>query len=257
MQNQNAVVEESFADLDGLDFLDELEDMVNEEILVSHQEVIADDETDLLVSVVNEAESEEEMAEIYAAQEPQIVETVEMTSVDGGEVVIMSPAESVELAEPVVAKVRKTKATNPADRIISKLGTAAIDFTTLTPDCAALDETAQLEQFATTVNSMALYVSDKAVNLFTYLQTGAGLNGVTARGFEVLLRDGQLVGGDTGNIVQNLLSKPYSLGTARSQSNQLLQLFTDLKIGTRTGRGVVVTNPDSVILERVKTILGK
>jgi hypothetical protein len=47
------------------------------------------------------------------------------------------------------------------------------------------------------------------------------------------------------------------MGTSQSQSNQLIQLFTDLEIGIRTSRGVVAINPESKILEMVQNIIGK
>lgn len=257
-QEQTTIVNDTFVD-DDLSFLDEIDAIIDGELLAERQEVIDGGDEDLLLSVISEAESDEEMAALYQAQE-EVVETVEVVQVEGEPVVMLEAAESAELAEKVVvkaAKERKSRASKPSERIISRLGTDAIDYTTLTPDWGLKSPTEHSDDFAKAVDSMALYVSDKAVNLFAYLKTGGGLNEVTRRGFEVLLRDGQLVGGDNGNIIQNLLTKPYGITTARSQASQLLQLFTGLEIGVRSSKGVIVANADSVILERVKTLLGK
>ena len=258
MNNQTVVVEETLADLD-LSFFDDLDSIINEDAS-SNQEVIDDGDVDLLMSALDEVESDDELADMYAAQESDpIIEIPQVVSVAGEEEPILAVAVSAALGEEEAAtpKVHRVRATSPSSRILSKLGADAVDYATLTPDCSSKSDEELLEDFSKTVDAMAMYVSDKAVNLFSFLKTGGGLNGVTLRGFEVLLKDGQLVGGKDGNIVQNLLTKPYSQGTANSQSNQLIQLFTDLKIGTRATRGTLVANPDSVILDRVKTILGK
>jgi hypothetical protein len=291
MSNQNveaveAVVENDFVDMD-LSFLDELigedekELMVdfesadvldessdsNEELLFVVDELereeaaLANIETDedTLLSVINEIEADEELKQLYNTQETTVVEVPKVTVVEGNEVTLLKAEESAALGvAAAVKKVRTAKADGTrAERIINQLGADAIDYTTLTPDWSSKDEAAQLEEFSAIISSMAEYVGDKAVNLFSFLKTGGGLNTVTSRAFDVFIRDGQIVGGDQGNIVQNLLTKPYSIGTARSQGNQMIQLFTGLEIGKRTARGTVVVNPDSVILERVKTILGK
>lgn len=250
MLDQMNAVEE--LDLD-MSFLD---DIVNQEF--STQEVIEEDDGAILLSALEEIESEEEMASIYASQDP-IVELPTLTTVVGNDTPILSVSASATLGEEEVKVVRahKARTVTPSSRILAKLGAEAVDYATLTTACASKDDTALIEDLSSTVDAMALYVSDKAVNLFDFLKTGGGLNAVTLRGFEVLIKDGRLVGGKDGNIVQNLLTKPYSLGTANSQSNQVIQLFTDLKIGTRMARGVVEINPDSIILERVKTLLGQ
>lgn len=250
MLDQMNAVEE--LDLD-MSFLDEV---INQEFLAG--EVIEEDDGAILLSALEEIENEEEMASIYASQDP-IVELPTLTTVVGNDTPILSVSASATLGEEEVKVVRahKARTVTPSSRILAKLGTEAVDYATLTTACASKDDTAIVEGLSATVDAMALYVSDKAVNLFDFLKTGGGLNAVTLRGFEVLIKDGRLVGGKDGNIVQNLLTKPYSLGTANSQSNQIIQLFTDLKIGTRMARGVVEINPDSIILERVKTLLGQ
>lgn len=256
---------------DDLSFLDDLDEIIEEEAGADDFEegeaTLIEDSADenLLMSVVSEIESEEEMIEIYAGQNAEVV-AVEVAVVDGDSpVIVMSPEESVgavaEAEAPAVVgktkEARVAKSGKLSERIFGKAGANAIDETTLSVAWASKTEQQHREDFANIVDNMALYVGDKAANLFTFMRTGGGLNAVTLRGFQVLIRDGQLVGGDQGNIVTNLLSKPYSLGTARSQSNQLLQLFTDLEIGTRASKGTVVINPNSIILERVKTLIGK
>ena len=64
---------------------------------------------------------------------------------------------------------------------------------------------------------------------------------------------GTLVG--KGNV-QSELMKAYKLGTSRSQSNQMFQLFKGLKITVPDGKGKQVPNPDSVIYAHAKSALG-
>jgi hypothetical protein len=264
MQNQNQVVVEPIDTIldDDLSFLDDLdeievEDEVEEEDYDTSLVTVLDDSSEeLLASAIEAVETEEEMEQVYAEQ---VVEVVEKPTVVAGSLED-EMKEAEEEAAPVEAapkKERPKKVGTRYDRIVLNAGADFIDLTTLTPDWAGKAEAEHKEDFAKIIEDMAEYVGDKAVNLMSFLRTGSGLNEVTRRGFEVFLRDEQLVGGDRGNIVTNLLSKPYSLGTARSQSNQLLQLFTDLEIGKRTARGVVVANPESIILERVKKLMGK
>ena len=256
MQNQTVVVEESFVDNFDLGMLDDLDNLFIDD--VDDQHVIEDE--DLLASALNGVEDDEELAAMYASQEVHIdpvVEVPEVVSVAGEEQEILPVAVSATLGAVAAVKAHKSRATSTSLRILSKLGAESVDYTTLTPADAAKSDEEIVEDFSRTVDAMAMYVSDKAVNLFTFLKVGGGLNEVTRRGFEVLLKDECITGGDKGNLVVNLLSKPYSLGTAKSQSNQIIQLFTDLKIGTRSGRGAVMINQESVILHRVKTIMGK
>jgi len=240
---------------DDLSFLDTL----TEEL----EAIEVDEEDDAIIGdVIREIETEEEMQKIYAEQSVEVIDRI--VEVDGeveleAESEVGAEAESeVEIAPTQAAKKPRVKKTGKvSERIANQLGADFIKLTTLSQDWAGKAPDKHTEDFAAIVDDMALYVSDKAVNLFKFLQSGGGLNEVTRRGFEVLIKDGQLVGGKSGNIMNNLLSKPYSMGTAASQSNQLIQLFTDLEICNRAARGTLIENPDSEILKRVKTLMGK
>jgi hypothetical protein len=96
-------------------------------------------------------------------------------------------------------------------------------------------------------------VGEKAVMLLT---GKAASQEVLKRAFTVLARDGYLTSGDKGNLQVNLLAKPYSLGTARSQANQIFALFPLLKITARDGKGRQVPNLQSTVLANVLRDLG-
>ena len=97
-------------------------------------------------------------------------------------------------------------------------------------------------------------VREKAVMFLTWLKADkpvSELNEVLARSFQVLFKDGKLTGGKDGNLQKNLLSKPYSPGTAASQANQMFMLFPLLGITVRE-KGEMVLNDDSVIATLIK-----
>lgn len=99
-------------------------------------------------------------------------------------------------------------------------------------------------------------VAEKIVMLFGWLKNGGSLNRVLEITFQTLLKDGEIQSGEKGNLWQALLAKPYSKGTANAQGGQMLQLLPMLKIATRTEKGRLVANPNSIILSAVKAQLG-
>lgn len=269
-QTQNAVSTKNNAVLDDLDddlsFLDDLSEIIEEEEEMFFAETPEgvleidpdfDEETELLTTAVKQVEVEEEMVEIYADQGAGI-EINHVIAVEGNasDAEIEATLAEIEPEAPAAKRV-SAKSGKTSERIESKLGNDFIDKTTLSVTWASKSEQQHREDFAAIADKMALYVADKAVNLFTFLKTGGGLNGVTLRAFQVLIKDDQITSGESGNLMRNLLSKPYSHGTSASQTNQIFQLFTDLEICVRQSKGVMIANPDSIILEEVKKLIGK
>jgi hypothetical protein len=80
-------------------------------------------------------------------------------------------------------------------------------------------------------------------------------NEVMATAFKVLKRDGYLTSGDKGNLQLALRSK-YSVGTARSQANQMFSLFPFLKITVKGEKGKMVPNEKSLLLHGAYNVLG-
>lgn len=95
-------------------------------------------------------------------------------------------------------------------------------------------------------------VAEKVVILFTMFKQNKGWNEVMYRTFKLLLTDGYIQSGDKGNLVQELLKKPYSIGTARAQAGQMMQMLPLLKIATETSKGRLEINEDSTILHRLR-----
>lgn len=99
-------------------------------------------------------------------------------------------------------------------------------------------------------------VAEKVVMLFGWLKNGGSLNTVLDITFRTLIKDGEIQSGEKGNLWQALLAKPYSKGTANAQGGQMMAMLPMLKIATKTEKGKLVANPNSLILAAVKAQLG-
>lgn len=167
-----------------------------------------------------------------------------------------------EPKEPKEAKPpRVTSITHkPGDRLLALIGgnKSLLQFSLERAEELSAEEQEKLaDEFIANMNArdvIADKVKDKAIMLMTWLDSKKGigeLNEVMKRSFEVLLKDGELTSGKNGNLQTNLLSKPYSPGTAASQANQMFMLFPLLGI-TKREKGRMAMNDDSVILQIVK-----
>lgn len=163
-------------------------------------------------------------------------------------------------AEPKSPKTpRATSVTHkPGDLLLVKLGEKAADFLVFdtTHDQKAID--AARDAFIAKMNdreAIADKVKDKIQMLLVWLMKGGELNEVLKRTFTVLHKEGKLTSGDKGNLIQNLLAKPYSAGTARSQANQMFMALPELGI-TLKGKGEMTPNPNSALLAAINAQLG-
>ncbi|MPQ56248.1 hypothetical protein [Duganella sp. FT27W] len=171
-----------------------------------------------------------------------------------------APAVAVAPVEDKKPKVpRATSVTHkPGDLLLAKLGDKADDF--LVFDSTA--DLAQIEvdkiQFIERMNDRDA-IADKVrekINMFlVWMAKGGSLNEVLKRAITVLHTDGQLTSGDKGNLQLNLLSKPYSVGTARSQANQMFMALPELGL-TIKEKGRMIPNPNSPLLVGAYAALG-
>ena len=197
-----------------------------------------------------------------AAAKKEDPTTVEEPQTASEEQPAQEPQSQVKEAAPKEPKApRLTYVTNKKSEVLAqKLGSKASEYLLLEVADAALDEDglkAKMDEVLATIDACGQKkVQEKAVMLFGYMSKGGTLNEVMKRAFTVLVRDGFITSGDKGNLHANLLTKPYSLGTARAQAGQMLCLFPMLKIALKDGRGRLVANPDSLILMKVSAELG-
>lgn len=160
--------------------------------------------------------------------------------------------------EKAPAAPRVTYAGNARSAVLAnRLGAGGDEFLALetadallTPEQFADKATAFKDELDTKI---AKKVAEKCIMLMKDLKAGGKVkNEVMRTAFEVLATQGKLTSGDKGNL-QTALSAKYSLGTSRSQSNQMFCLFPFLRITTRGDKGVQVPNPESTIVASVYT----
>lgn len=157
---------------------------------------------------------------------------------------------------------RATSVTHkPGALLIVKLGSAARDYLTFDMADIELDAEAlyaKQDAFIARMNdrdAIADKVREKMTMLLTWIQKGGELNTVLHRTFMVLHAKNELTSGDAGNLQVNLLAKPYSLGTARSQANQMFMALPELGIVVKE-KGRMVPNPNSTLLPLINAKLG-
>ena len=174
-----------------------------------------------------------------------------------------APAAPPSPAHPVSPKgIRATSITHkPGDLLRIKLGDKATDFLTFELQDAELTSEAlhaKQDAFIARMNhpdAIADKVKDKMSLFLLWLVKGGDLNEVLRRTLTVLHQCGELTSGDKGNLQLNLLTKPYSLGTARSQANQMFQALPELGLAIKD-KGRMVPNPNSVLLGMAYAMLG-
>lgn len=172
-------------------------------------------------------------------------------------------AEGDEPAAPKEPKaLRATSVTHkPGDLLVAKLGAKATDFLTLRLSDAELNEEGMQQRRADFIARMndsegvADKVREKIIMLLTWMSKGGALNEVMRRTFTLMHADGELTSGDKGNLQLDLLAKPYSIGTSRSQANQMFCALPELGICLKE-KGKMVPNPDSALLPAINAMLG-
>jgi hypothetical protein len=231
-------------------------------------------EDSILESVVNDIALMETKEQVYADQAPDTVsDAIAPTKPAKGKKAKVAkepkvkepklPKEAKAPEEPKEpAPPRMTKITHkPGDLLKAKLGAKAGDYLTFSMKDADLsvDEIiAKQEAFIARMNdneAIADKVRDKIQMLLTWMATGGNLNVVLNRTLRQLHLDGHLTSGDKGNLHINLLEKPFSPGTARSQGNQMFMVLPELGITTKE-KGRMVANPDSALLPIINSLLG-
>ncbi len=238
-----------------------LADIIEEEQVEAKAETASDEDAELLAIAAEIEAAEVETEEVKMAPEEEAFHSAESTE--------PKPQIAAKKAkkEKVAKAPRATSVTHkPGDLLLAKLGENASDFLVFTRQDATLEESerkAKIDAFIGRMNVMlqteegyiADKVKDKALQLFGWMKYGGALNEVMRRAFTVLTKEGKLTSGNKGNLQTNLLAKPYSPGTAASQANQMFMLFPLLEI-TKREKGVMVANPDSLILMKAQAELG-
>lgn len=181
-----------------------------------------------------EATAAEMKAEAYEAQRPEdpIVET------NAPSVTVEKPSKT-RAPRSIVGKDTKPSAALAASMSADELLKAALLTSGDTEDVE------HVEALNKSIDSLAKKVGNKAVNLLRFRNEPNKLQSYTRFGLEHLIASGNT---DSKTLTILLQSKGYTIGTARSQANQLMSLLPTLRVATRSGKSLTL-NADSRLIE--------
>ncbi|MCG5512803.1 hypothetical protein [Ectothiorhodospira shaposhnikovii] len=236
-----AIAEVEMAPVEAQGSLDDLELLKDLESDPAPEEVVAIAEVEMAAAIA-EIEMEEVKAEAYAEQESEsdIISTEPVESTAGEKV--------VEAREPRKTMTGHRKSEVVKDKLGAKLGEVVIlEVTDAMLPPAVLKE--RQDELLANIDKMAKKVGEKAVNLLSHINGTAKLSAYTDIAIAYLAKHGSMT---TNDLISHLTSgdhsyrKPYSIGTARSQTHQMFALLPQFKIGVMEGKTMKV-NPNSVI----------
>ncbi|GAC1605819.1 MAG: hypothetical protein NVS3B3_04420 [Aquirhabdus sp.] len=221
----------------------------------------------LLADVIAEAEMKSAKNALYADQKapevsegdiPQETVSSKPKKAKKSKKATNSDDETPKAAKEPKAPMATLVNTKPGDLLKIRLGERLADY--LTFNVTDTDEQSEDKRafFIDKLNdrdAIANKVMEKVLQFFGWMVKSDAPNEVIRRALVVLKRDGELTSGDKGNLQLELLAKPYSLGTARSQANQIFMLFPLLEI-TMKEKGRMVANPDSALMIAANAMLG-
>ena len=249
-----------------IDELIESADDADDDVLDPLAKTAAEFAPDEIAAAVSDIARAESVQALYVAQDESRNEIApseaDVPSVESaklpegkkaGKKTAAKKTESAQASTPKLPKAsRLTYVTSSKSAVLSaKLGEKAADYLVLEVGDISLGATemqAKMNEVLGAIDACPQKkVQEKAVMLFGWMAKGGALNEVMARAFKVLLRDGKITTGEKGNLMTELLAKPYSVGTARAQSGQILSLFPMLKVTDRS-KGVLTANEQSLVL---------
>lgn len=106
------------------------------------------------------------------------------------------------------------------------------------------EDPALVEALKDNVDGLAKKVGNKAVNLLRHMSNPGKLESYTRKALDFIIAKKSVSSKD---LVEHLQSSGYTIGTARSQANQIMSLFPALRVTDKTGRTLAL-NPDSNIV---------
>lgn len=197
------------------------------------------------------AVAEINLEEIEAAATVEATKSAAYAEQPGEETEVTTAAASGKSAAPRAARPSRAAGASPFDVVKAAvnddeaLQRVAMLVTADEPSAELVDDLAK------TINNLAKKVGDKASNLLRHKSQPAKLQKYTRLGMDLLIDKGSVTSAD---LTKHLQSSGYTIGTARSQANQLMSLLPALKIADKSGRTIAI-RPDSVIAQQYKAAL--
>lgn len=177
-------------------------------------------------------------------------------------------AVTAAVAEKVAAeeKVKKVPVprkhyTDKVERLKDRVGASLSEYTVLTTADALVDEaelSAVMERTLEIIRAMNSKEKNRASNFIEFLSgKRAKLNNVLERVLRVLHRDGVIQTGNEGNVMKDLIARPYSPASARAMGGNTVSMYADLKviIPMEGAKGKYVANPDSLLLAKAMSMI--
>lgn len=198
-------------------------------------------------------------------------ETAELMSAaaaeEGGDGSAPSGTASELVSEPgAAAATKKTptprvRYTDKVERLKARVGDKLGEYSVLTTADVPMDDAALgevMERTMDIIRAMNKKVGNRGVNFIEWLSgKKASLNNVIERTLKLLQADGHLETGEQGNVMKNLLARPYSLASARAMGGNTIAMLVQLKliVPMEGAKGKFVANPDSLLLASALTRL--
>lgn len=194
-------------------------------------------------------------------------EMVALAAPEVGDGTVTGDVSDVVAEESPESKVKKERAprvhyANKADRIAARLGDKLAEYTVLTVEDAAgaIDDAAlaiKMAETMTMIRGMSKKKQNRAGFLMEFVSgKSAKLNEVMQRAFKVLAETGTITTGKDGNLLANLLARPYSPAAARAMGANTVSVLEDLKLIIPDGKGAYRANSESLLLAKANALLG-
>jgi hypothetical protein len=159
------------------------------------------------------------------------------------------------------APTPRVRYANVADRLKARVGDKLAEYSVLTTADAMVDDEALDAVMARTmdiITAMNKKVGNRGVCFIEWLSgKKASLNNVIDRLLRLLDADGYLQTGDEGNVMKNLMARPYSAASARAMGGNTVVMLKELKVilPLEGHKGRFVANPDSLLLLKARSLM--
>jgi hypothetical protein len=174
--------------------------------------------------------------------------------------VVVSAATTDPAAAATPAKrtpVPRKHYSDKTERLKDRVGNDLPGYTILTMNDASVDPVAiqqRMEETLAIIKGMNKKEQNRATGFIEFLAgKKAKLNEVLERCLKVLERDGYVSMGKDGNLLKDLIARPYSPAAARAMGGNTVGMFEDLKVIQKdaANKGRFVANPESMLLATV------
>lgn len=206
-----------------------------------------------LHAAVNGAEAIEASHE---AATPDAVDPGAEPTGDSSDVQVQQPAADAgdAAAKPKRTPTPRKHYSDKTERLKDRVGADLPGYTVLTLADATVDPAElqkRMDETIAIIKGMNKKEQVRATGFIEFLSgKKAKLNEVLERALKCLDRDGHVSMGKDGNLMKDLIARPYSPAAARAMGGNTLGMFEDLKVIQKdpANKGRFIANPESALL---------